>query len=77
MKTIITIILYSLCCLNLANATQIQHKELNELVKVADHIIGGKIIKVDMIDKDGKDIADEEARTGPGLNNTIRLHLKV
>lgn len=77
MKRIIAIIVCGLFCQNVVNATQVNPKELRELVKDADHIIGGKVIKVDMVDENGNFITDEKARTGPGSTNTIRLHLRV
>lgn len=77
MKRIIIIIACVVCLQGLASATQMPPKELGELVKEADHVIGGRIIKVDMVDEKGNLILDETARTGPGLSNTIRLYLKV
>ena len=77
MKRLMISICAFLMLATVANATQVQERKLSALVKEADHVLGGKIIKVDMIDKDGNEIADEKARTGPGLSNTIRLHIKV
>jgi hypothetical protein len=77
MKKIMITIVSLLLGVNIANGTQVRPKELNELIKKSDYIVGGKIIKVDMTDKKGNIIIDEKARTGPRLGNTIRLHLKI
>lgn len=50
---------------------------LEEMARSADHILIGRVTGVDMIDGQGKPITDESARTGPGLNNTIRLLISV
>lgn len=50
---------------------------LEEMAESADHIIIGRVTGVDMIDGRGKPVTDEAARTGPGLNNTIRLLITV
>jgi len=50
---------------------------IEELAKGADHILVGHVVGVDMVDKRGRQIEDENARTGPGLENTIRLHIVV
>jgi hypothetical protein len=39
----------------------------------ADHILVGRVTGVDMVDGRGRPVTDEGARTGPGLDNTIRL----
>ncbi|HEU4888849.1 MAG TPA: hypothetical protein VFV49_13265 [Thermoanaerobaculia bacterium] len=50
---------------------------LKELAQCADHILVGHVVAVDMIDGSGRQIEDKNARTGPGLKNTIRLHVTV
>lgn len=58
-------------------ATMIPERELPELIKDADHVMVATITKVDMVDGNGNKVTNKEARTGPGLNNQIRLHLEV
>jgi hypothetical protein len=48
-----------------------------ELIKNTDHLIIGRVVGVDMVDANGKEISDLKARTGPGLTNTIRLIVEV
>ena len=50
---------------------------IHELAKGADHILVGHVVGVDMVDERGKEIKDEKGRPGPGLKNTIRLHIVV
>lgn len=50
---------------------------LEDLVRGADHILVGRVVVVDMVDALGRLIADEAQGTGPGLGNTIRLHIAV
>lgn len=50
---------------------------LEQLASDSDHILAGHVIAVDMIGADGKETLDENAMTGPGLRNTIRLIIKV
>lgn len=50
---------------------------LEEMAQEADHILIGRVAGVDMVDGHGKPITDPEARTGPSLDNTIRLLIKV
>lgn len=64
-------------CPGLVLATSIPPKELTELVADSDHILIGKVIKVDMIDGQDRQVTGKEARTGPGLDNLIRLHVQV
>ena len=70
-------ILFMFLFSSLVNATSVKHKELSELVGDADHVIIAKVVKVDMIDKNGDEIVDPEARTGPGSPNLLRLHVEV
>ncbi len=55
--------------------TKIAPTSLKTLVKRADHVVVARIVKVDMVDSDGQEVFDLEARTGPGTGNTIRLHV--
>jgi hypothetical protein len=66
-----------LLCAQLALATSIPPKSLEEMVTEADHVIIGTVTKVDMVDGDDQPLTDPKARTGPGLNNLIRLHVEV
>lgn len=50
---------------------------LEEMATSSDHVLIGRITGVDMIDGDGNQVSDPEARTGPGLNNQIRLRIAV
>lgn len=50
---------------------------LEEMAQQADHILIGHVVGVDMIDGRGKAVTDPASRTGPGLNNTIRLLVRV
>jgi hypothetical protein len=50
---------------------------LEEMAREADHILIGRVTGVDMIDANGVQITDENARTGPGLHNQIRLLITV
>ena len=50
---------------------------LEEMAKGADHVLIGRVTGVDMIDGAGNQVSDPEARTGPGLNNQIRLRVAV
>ena len=50
---------------------------LEEMAREADHILIGRVTGVDMIDGNGVQITHQDARTGPGLNNKIRLLISV
>ena len=50
---------------------------LEEMAQQADHILVGRVAGVDMVDGRGNPVKDPEARTGPGLDNTIRLLIQV
>jgi hypothetical protein len=50
---------------------------LEEMAQQADHILIGRVVGVDMVDGQGKPVADPSARTGPSLDNTIRLLIQV
>ena len=58
-------------------ATEIMPKSLTNLVEDADHAIIGTVERIDMVDEKGNEVADDDAGTGPGLKNTIRLHVSV
>ncbi|BBM85520.1 hypothetical protein [Candidatus Uabimicrobium amorphum] len=58
-------------------ATKIMPKKLSELVKESDHVLIVKIEKITMIDGNGKEIKNLDARTGPGLKNQIQYHVVV
>jgi hypothetical protein len=60
-----------------AFATKTDPTDLRVLVKRADYILIGKVVIVDMIDEKGNLVVDGNARTGPGLNNTIRLYVRL
>jgi len=75
LKYIGTIIVFLF--VSLLYGTMVQEKKLGDLLPDADHIFIGHVIKVDMVDRKGHLITDNKARTGPGLKNTIRLHVKV
>lgn len=61
----------------LLRATSVQPMPLDGMVRMSDHVVVAAVVRVDMIDRRGRQVADPEARTGPGLHNTIRLHLSV
>ena len=48
-----------------------------EMAQQADHILTGRVVGVDMVNGKGKLVTDPKARTGPGLDNTIRLRILV
>lgn len=50
---------------------------LEEMAQQADHVLVGRVAGVDMVDGRGKPVTDVEARTGPSLDNTIRLLIQV
>lgn len=50
---------------------------LAEMATEADHVLVGHVVDVDMIDGNGSPVTDDQARTGPGLNNVIRVHVIV
>ncbi len=60
-----------------ASATQIEPKELPQLLAESDHVLVGKVSKVEMVDDHNKTIEDDNARTGPGESNEIKLHVVV
>jgi hypothetical protein len=50
---------------------------LEEMAQQADHVLVGRVVGVDMVDGKGNPVVDPKARTGPGLDNTIRLLIQV
>jgi hypothetical protein len=54
-----------------------QQMSLAEMAAEADHVLVGHVVGVDMVDGNGVPVMDDRARTGPGLNNVIRLHVAV
>ncbi len=48
-----------------------------EMATEADHVLIGHVVGVDMVDGDDNPVLDDQARTGPGLRNVIRLHVTV
>ncbi len=50
---------------------------LAQMAFSADHIFVGTVTGVDMVDGDGNAIDNPAARTGPGLENVIRLTIRV
>jgi hypothetical protein len=50
---------------------------LPELVKISEYILGGDVVNVRMTDQGGKEILELNARTGPGLENTLHLDVMV
>lgn len=60
-----------------AAATSIPQRPLEDIVRSADHVVVANVTSVDMVDGRGRPVTDPQARTGPGLKNQIRLHLRV
>lgn len=77
MKTTILTTVLLLCLASPLLATQYTEISLPDLVKVSEYILAGNVVNVRMTDKNGKEITDPEARTGPGLENTIYLDVVV
>jgi hypothetical protein len=50
---------------------------LEEMAQQADHVLVGRVVGVDMVDGKRDPVLDPKARTGPGLDNTIRLLIRV
>lgn len=74
----ILLILILLCLAKLVvQATQIEGKELSELLAESDHVLVCRVVRVQMVDERGKELHDRKARTGPGLKNELRLHVIV
>ena len=76
MKTTFAILI--LLCVTHANATSIRFRDLTNMVMSADHVLIGKVTRVDMVDGKGQPVIDETARSRPGTNGAvIRLHVEV
>lgn len=58
-----------------ASATTIAHRGLMHHLRKADFVFVAQVVHVDLVDGQGAQILDPEAGTGPGLRNTLRLHL--
>lgn len=58
-------------------ATSIVPMTLDELLARTDHVLLATITAVDMVDGQGRPVTDPHARTGPGMPNRIRYHLRV
>ena len=76
MKAISVILIY-IAFASLASATMVEQKPLKELVLLSSNIWGGEVTAVRMTNAKGKDIKNLEARTGPGLENTIYLDVTI
>ena len=60
-----------------ATATSVAPRSLEELVPEAGEIVVATIEKVDVVDAKGRLLRGKAARTGPGLDNRMRFHLRV
>lgn len=61
----------------LVHATSVELLPLDGILRKSDHVVLATVVKVDMVGRRGRQVTDPKARTGPGLHNTIRLHLAV
>ena len=75
MKALLVLLFFALP--GMCMATSVMPKSLTNLVEDADHVVVGTVERIDMIDENGNEVTDDDARTGPGLKNTIRLHVSV
>lgn len=66
-----------LCLASPLFATSYAPISLPDLIKLSEYIFAGDVVNVRMTDKNGKEVTDLEARTGPGLENTIYLDVVV
>ena len=57
-------------------ASGLPEKSLTEIMELTDHVLIGKIVKVDMLDTNDAVVFDISKKTGPGSGNTIRVHVK-
>jgi hypothetical protein len=60
-----------------AFATKIVPTDLRLLVKKADYILIGEVVIAEIVDKKGTLLVGLNARTGPGLGNTLRYYVRV
>jgi hypothetical protein len=49
----------------------------DELAAKSDHVFVAHVVAVDMIDGKGRNVDDDDAKTGPGSENVIRLKVKI
>ena len=61
----------------IAQATSIEYRPLDKIVLDADHVLSGRIVRVEMVDALGRQVRDRDARTGPGLTNRMRFVVEV
>jgi hypothetical protein len=59
-----------------AQATQLPVRDLTNLVSDADHILIATVEKVD-IDANGNQVTNDSARTRPGSDHHLRLHVRL
>ena len=60
-----------------AAATQVPRRSLEDLVADSDHVLLAEIVRVTMVDADGRQLESPKAATGPGRDNELRLHIEV
>lgn len=60
-----------------AGATSVSARSLEEMLQDSDHVLVATVTQVDMVDAQGRQVSDPEARTGPASRNQIRFHLDV
>lgn len=72
-----TLLIFFLLLCPLAEASVPLEASLRDLACGADHVFVGRVIGVDMINAKGESVRNDQARTGPGSDNTIRLEVKV
>ncbi|WMJ68269.1 hypothetical protein [Stenotrophomonas sp. 24(2023)] len=75
-----TMLLAGLLCLGAAApalATSVVPKPLEVMVAEADQIVRARVVAVEMVDGKGRPLTDPRSRTGPGLDNQMRLVLQV
>lgn len=72
------ILLPLLCLLQIIADASVPLKVSDEeLADKSDHVFVAHVVGVDMIDAKGRQVTDKEAKTGPGLENTIRLKVQI
>jgi hypothetical protein len=75
MKSLAAVLLWLFSAMALATIPL--QASLEELASKADHIFSGHVTGVEMIDGQGKAVNDRNAKTGPGLQHTILLIVKL
>jgi hypothetical protein len=75
MKTMMLALIFLTASILASAGTTVPPRPLPDLVKASDHVLVGKVVKVDMVDGKGNPVTNNDARTGPGLENVIRLHV--